>query len=371
LAIDGSRNLFIAGGSVRAAAASAIRAGFTPWCVDCFGDIDLVRACPTRVVHDYPKAIPGMLASGPAGGWMYTGAMENHPEIIAAVNRPLYGNTAESVRLVRDPSELVRLLEARRHPNASWNFLESERAILKPRKSGGGIGIRFWNGEPIDWDRFYLQEWIDGEPMSAVILGGIGQSECVGQTQQLIGKEWLHAPGPFHYCGSIYRSSKSAEEIGSGISWEFGLAGLFGIDGIERDDGTFVPVEVNPRYTASVEILERATGRELLRDHLRHFVPFREELLPSATGAADREAYPGKAVLYAPVDFTFPAAGPWEDDYPFADLRRRFADLPHPGQQIRRGQPVLTFFADGDSPASTEAALRKIAGDLDRLLFGR
>jgi predicted ATP-grasp superfamily ATP-dependent carboligase len=142
---------------------------------------------------------------------------------------------------------------------------------------------------------------------------------------------------------------------------------LIGIDGVFGGDGVFLPVEVNPRYTASVEILERDTRRDLVDEHIR--VCQEPGKMPSWPTFV--ETYSGKAILYAPIDFTFPAAGPWDDDYPFADLRRRFADLPHPGQPIRRGQPVLTFFADGDSPASTEAALRKIAGDLDRLLFGR
>ena len=126
---------------------------------------------------------------------------------------------------------------------------------------------------------------------------------------------------------------------------------------------------MNPRYTASVEILERASGRKLLREHVEYIThlsyPIFSDPGPSLTG------HPGKAILYAPVDFTFPAIGPWDDDYPFASLHRRFADLPHPGQTIRRGQPVLTFFADGDSPMSTETALRKIASDLDWFLFRR
>ena len=109
-----TQNLMIAGGSVRAAAESAIRAGFAPWCVDCFGDVDLVRECPTRVIHDYPKAIPEMLASGPADcGWMYTGALENHPEIIAAVDRPLYGPSPGVVWNVRDPINLHSILDER------------------------------------------------------------------------------------------------------------------------------------------------------------------------------------------------------------------------------------------------------------------
>ena len=47
--------------------------------------------------------------------------------------------------------------------------------------------------------------------------------------------------------------------IGEVISGEFGLRGLFGVDAIKRQDSIY-PVEANPRYTASVEVLELALG---------------------------------------------------------------------------------------------------------------
>src|SRR4051794_30449688 len=97
--------LLIAGASVRAAAASALRAGYAPWCVDLFGDADLERACPVRVVplKRYPDALVAALAEGPPGPWMYTGAIENRPDLIECVDRPLLGNPADIVRAVRDP----------------------------------------------------------------------------------------------------------------------------------------------------------------------------------------------------------------------------------------------------------------------------
>jgi predicted ATP-grasp superfamily ATP-dependent carboligase len=47
-----------------------------------------------------------------------------------------------------------------------------------------------------------------------------------------------------------------------------------------------------------------------------------------------------------------------------------FADIPAAGQPIKAGRPILTFFARGDTPASCQDALRQIARDLDRWLFG-
>ena len=53
------------------------------------------------------------------------------------------------------------------------------------------------------------------------------------------------------------------ESLGDALASAFGLAGWFGVDYILRDEIPW-PVEINPRYTASVEIHELATGRSLL-----------------------------------------------------------------------------------------------------------
>ncbi|HEX3313820.1 MAG TPA: ATP-grasp domain-containing protein, partial [Gemmataceae bacterium] len=288
-------------------------------------------------------------------------------EIIAFVDRELHACSVESVLLVRSPRLLFKALTERGFPVARCDPPAGIRALLKPLRSGGGIGIRFHDGKAFDRGRFYTQEFLEGEPTSLVFLVGRIDRWCVGGSRQLVGADWLHCSEPFGYCGSICTIPEHRTELGSALG-DLGLRGLVGVDGIECD-GVFRIVEVNPRYTASVEILERASGRKLLREHFE-YITHRSCPIDSRCGLSFT-GHPGKAILYAPVDFTFPAIGPWNDDYPFASVRRRFADLPHRGQAIRRGQPVLTFFADGDSPMSTEAALRKIAGDLDRLLFGR
>src|SRR5207249_9264748 len=79
-------------------------------------------------------------------------------------------------------------------------------------------------------------------------------------TRQLVGEPWLHA-APFHYCGSIGPLPLSESlwrkfwRIGTVLAKAFRLRGLFGVDCVLRD-GIPWPVEVNPRYPASVEVLE-------------------------------------------------------------------------------------------------------------------
>ena len=71
--------------SVRAAAFSAQRAGFAPQCADCFADADLARRFPTTRVDNYPDGLAAPAAEAPFGGWMYTGGLENCPDLVDQV----------------------------------------------------------------------------------------------------------------------------------------------------------------------------------------------------------------------------------------------------------------------------------------------
>src|SRR5262249_32939879 len=146
------------------------------------------------------------------------------------------------------------------------------------------------------------------------------------------------------------------------------LHGLFGVDCVLREDVPW-PVEVNPRYTASVEVLEYATGVMAVDRHRQVF----DAQPPPPPPAAALPSCVGKAILFARAPVRFPEDGPWTPV-----LRRpgpveempAFADLPHPGERIEAGRPVLTCFAQADSPAGCLEALRQVAADLDRRLIG-
>src|SRR5271168_3117593 len=97
-----AESLVIIGGSARAAAFSALRAGLRPWCADLFADLDLRQRCPVRAVpvERYPQGLPKLLDLAPPGPWMYTGALENRGEVVRklAALRPLWGNDAPVLR---------------------------------------------------------------------------------------------------------------------------------------------------------------------------------------------------------------------------------------------------------------------------------
>jgi predicted ATP-grasp superfamily ATP-dependent carboligase len=197
----------------------------------------------------------------------------------------------------------------------------------------------------------------------------------LGVSRQLVGERWLHAAA-FHYCGSVGPLVLAPplrailERLGQALAQECRLRGLFGIDFVLRD-GVPWPVEVNPRYTASVEVLEYAAGLAVLdwqRTVFEHAAPQPQPIpmdIPSA--------WIGKAILFAKAPLSFPSEGPWLDtlrspgsvhDMP------AFADIPAAGQRIAGGRPILTLFARADSVEGCLNCLRRTALDLDHRLFG-
>jgi predicted ATP-grasp superfamily ATP-dependent carboligase len=379
-----SQHLLIVGASARSAAFSALRAGLQPWCADLFADLDLQRRCAvTRLTEHYPDDFQQFIESDRPSSWMYTGGLENWPQLVElfARRRRLWGNGEKALSLARNPEYLTELLQRSGMPVPQLvpireSLAREGRWLIKPRKSAGGAGIRFGtktNGG-LDTSTTYCQEFIEGESIVLLFLGDGRQSRLLGLTRQLVGMPWLHA-APFRYCGSIgpvdpgIVQRPSLEELGHLLASQCGLEGLFGVDGVLRD-GTFWPVEINPRYTASVEVLEYAAGWPTLAWHGHIFT--QGQLPPVPPPAAPGERCIGKAILFAQKDLHFPAAGPW-----MAELRSptpvqelpAFADIPAAGQPIPAGRPILTLFAAAASAAACEETLRQKAADLDRWLF--
>ena len=105
--------LAIVGASTRAAAASAVRAGFQPIAADLFADADLRRIATATRISPYPEGLVDWLRAIEPPAWMYTGALENHPELVdqMAWIAPLWGNPGDVLARVRSPWELAAVLQ--------------------------------------------------------------------------------------------------------------------------------------------------------------------------------------------------------------------------------------------------------------------
>jgi predicted ATP-grasp superfamily ATP-dependent carboligase len=223
----------------------------------------------------------------------------------------------------------------------------------------GGIGVRVWRRGQRLPRCAYFQEFIAGPSCAAIFRATPAGAQLLGVTEQLVGEPWLHVRR-FRYCGSIGplaltdRQRETFQRLGNVLTEDCGLQGLFGVDCVWRD-GEPVPVEVNPRYTASIEVLEYATNTPFLAG-----VAF-----DKACGVV------GKAILFARQALRFPNDGPWRDTLrdprPVAEMPA-FADIPAAGAAIKAGWPILTLFFRGESSDEVRGRLRALTAELERWL---
>jgi predicted ATP-grasp superfamily ATP-dependent carboligase len=340
-----------------------------------------VRVIPAA---GYPHKLAAYLSEAPAGPWMFISGLENHPPLVAklARQRPLWGNAGDVLKQIRDPAEVVRTLQNASLPCPEIRRQQSELAptkrwLVKPLAGTGGTRIRLWDRtNPAADRREYFQEFIEGQPCSAILLGTTAGARLLGATEQLIGECWLRAR-PFGWCGNIGPMTltdnlkNQLERLGELLVREFLLRGFFGVDFIMRDDEAW-PVEVNPRYTAAVEVLEYADQAAFLNKYWKLFAgqtAHHRPLFPKRKGS---KSLIGKAVLYAPRSLVFPVEGPWQEVLgcppPITELPA-FADIPAAGTRIEAGQPILTMFARGDTVKTCQQQLQKIAVELEQCLY--
>jgi predicted ATP-grasp superfamily ATP-dependent carboligase len=350
----------IVGLSTRAIAESAARSGDQIITLDYFGDRD-----QKQLVENYSLArdfhlgfsAQALLQASHEVEYdrvIYISNLENHPQVVEELSRGrvLLGNPPPVLRKARDwrrlrtlcaedglpvPTTLLPGEEVDAHRSGDW--------LVKPIRSGGGHGIRFWSGEPLD-EEHLLQRFVAGRPASAAFVADGERSVLLGLTEQLIGRAELGAKG-FTWCGNLLPLAlpvaervailAAVQSIADRLTRHLGLKGVNGIDLIMADGQRPFLVELNPRYTASMELVEQAYGLNIfslhlaaLRDHLPRF---------SLTEHLDGPCY-GKGIVFARDGVSIPETEDWRE--------RGRRDIPFPGEQIQAGHPVCTVLAHGD-----------------------
>jgi predicted ATP-grasp superfamily ATP-dependent carboligase len=208
----------------------------------------------------------------------------------------------------------------------------------------------------------YVQRQIDGIAGSISFVADGQTPVTLGLSRQLVGEASFGAYG-FAYCGSLLATTATplfprqeellerAAAAADCITREFGLVGLNGIDFIARN-GVPYPIEVNPRYSASMELIERSHRISLFRVHADACHGF----LPATPHPAT--SVHGKAIVFARHDIVLGNTQPWLD-YEW------LADIPRPSEAIRRGRPICTVFAEGPD----EKTCRRILGNRAREVY--
>lgn len=335
------------GASVRALAASAAAAGLRPVCFDLFADADLRAICEqaggrvTRV-EAFDDRLLAAIAQTEARAVVFSGAMENRPTFVDAVaaTHPVWGPTGHLLRRCRDPhvvqaaaarAGLTPLAVSDRQPSAGdW--------LWKPLASAGGVDFdRPECGRPGYW-----QERARGRPASVQLIDGLA-----------FGVAWHLSPPPHADLAADGRIPVWAEDVAALVG-ELRLPGVCGVDVMIDDRDRPRVLEVNPRYTASMELTERLTGLSIL----------------AAAAGRDSSTSPpvagvlGKRTVFAERSMRL-AAG---QDLTNAGVM--VADVPVMPASIAAGEPVCTVLARAPSIEALPAALDAAAAAVRRVLTG-
>lgn len=362
--------LLLIGASVRAAAQSARRAGFEPYAIDLFGDRDLRQVAHVQVSTDYPADIPAIAGEMPAAPFLFTGAIENSPKVLTELSRSriLWGNAPEVIERVRNPFRLQAFLKESSFPMVPLRQHDDPPAdpagwLVKPYRSAHGSGIHQASKRPVNAS-CYFQRLLSGVPVGAAFLANGTECRLLGTHRQLVGLT-EDTSQPFRFCGATAparltaAATRTISEIGSALTQWAGLTGLFGCDFVVNSEGPFL-LEVNPRYTAAMELWEILSERSLIGDHVR---ASEDGILPELTTSLPETAVV-KLILYAPQSTEVPER--LEEavrDTPHAWL----ADLPEAGSSIGRDYPVCTLLVTGGSNSELDSALQAAIHSVGRI----
>jgi uncharacterized protein len=394
--------ILVAGASTRALAQSALAAGYDFLSLDYFGDCDQKACCENYSLareFNLPFSAANLYRAGRRlaldyDAFVYTAGLENHPRLVAqfAVGRRLLGNSPGCLARVRDGSlffgacaRLGAPGPVTLPPGSSAPALPGVGWLRKPVRSGGGHEIARWPAGRAPGHRYVMQEHVPGRACSVAFLAGPSVA-LLGICEQLIGSPEFGAAG-FMYCGNIFplagievtgqsELARRLRELVTGLVCEFGLVGLNGLDFILRQDDSICPLELNPRYSASMELMELAGGPSMFASHIRTFVSeppasaglseahvdAQSESRPAGAGPASGWGiYCGKAILYAERDCRVPDTRSWR--------KRGLHDVPFTGDSVRRGSPICTILARGPTREACYATLVARAESLKEEIY--
>ena len=365
---------------------SAVHSGYPIIAVDAFGDQDLSRLADSYSLHrdsHSPYSAQALYRASRNFDYdavAYTSNLENHPEILGrlAGDRPIIGNRPSAIVSVRNWKVLFSRLRQAGFSVPDTIFADEGRSIdanhkwlIKPVLSGGGHGIAFLQGGARVGHSVMIQEYIPGKSCSAAFVANGRESRLIGITEQLTGLHHFNSHG-FRYCGNILPLPESlpsddgkrvlyqVSRLTTFLVQEYGLMGVNGIDFI-LNEGRVVLTEVNPRYSASMELMEQAYNLPVFHLHVQAVL---NGTLPDFDLGTHMEpaAFFGKGILYAGIDCVMPDTSGWG----FRSIR----DIPVPGETVREGSPVCTILTKRSTYEETVSGLIEKAGILKEEIHG-
>jgi uncharacterized protein len=316
--------VLVAGTNTRAVVCSLKKLGYQVYSADYFGSMDL-RSCADKfesVLDQKPLKSCGKFSERFKTSVIEKMALEMVDDVDGIIccvgvsparfpSNKIIGNV--DLEVVEDKYSLIKNIEG--YFNVPETHLVTDRDdakdiatsspdkkfILKPRYGAGGYGVRMFDfsnhledkeystninqaniNQVIENDDWILQEFIQGENISASVLATKSDATTILTSSQIIGDEVLGQREPFGYCGNIvpytedtntgntYTEDMEISEIAQKVVTHLSLIGSNGVDFILRNGELYV-IEVNPRLQGTFECAEMALDINMAEAHHEAF----------------------------------------------------------------------------------------------------
>ena len=327
--------------SGRYLAQSATQAGHTVWVADCFGDIDTLdiaeRWQQLPPLHTLNNAhllkLLTMFANGHDCLLICGGGIEKYFPILSQLppNISYIGNSSDTIKKIKTPPLFFSLLSQHNLPYPLTQFCQPENRtgwLFKQNLGLGGTHISLLDRKYSDQEG-YFQQHITGSSASILFLADGRKTQIVSINKQLV---CGNQTAPFQLAAietPLTLSQDHHQLLNTAINiltQQTGLRGLNSLDFIiDKHEQLFI-LEINPRPSASSELVDNAL---LFQQHLQSC----QGILPNATLAIPSH-YVGLYYLYAPQTVTIPLNMVWP---------KQSHDQPHAGTVIETNQPICTI----------------------------
>lgn len=345
--------LLIVAQSGRFIAQSATRAGYPVRVADCFGDRDtlavaerwhplppLAELGPQAFLHILEQLSDGqpcLLICG-TGVESFYPALEQLPPHIS-----LIGNSPETIARLREPSSFFTLLDelALPYPATFFSGLQPAGSLVKDLQSAGGSHIHQAGEQSLAKNPFY-QQFIDGVSRSVCFIANGKQARILGWNRQ------LNRDGEF-YLQQIWQPDLPDATVRQQLQTALaalvratGLKGFNSLDFIVDKAGRLYLLEINPRITASLELLSQV---DWFQWHLHACTDDLPATIPVSNSTVRLLYY-----LFADSDLTISEQAVWPAEC---------HDLPGPGTVIRTGMPVCTIIIAAATSEQCQSLLQQ------------
>lgn len=384
----------VIGFSVRAAAQSARRQGYVVVAVDMCGDRDLLTECKMYIRLDDPDWPSILNAQFPTAPLLLTGGMEHRCRSVdrchfVANRLGPTGNQIDAMRSLENWEEWAREAEIAwpmtiRTSSNVWEVIQQNPEshwLLKSLQSAGGTGtiditetLSHRHAVPLEQSNGYIQKRLPGKSIGVTFLSSEFGCAVVGFALAWPSDSQSHH-NAFIYSGSVGPIALRVDEIDklnrfARVVWNrTDLLGLWQADFLLAEGGLTL-LEINPRWSASMDLLDVACDLGLAKMHVdaickslskSSFEQFSRRCseLFRVRDQADQKSLLGKLIVYADRPFNVTSAQSdywwahrWKGDGPTAQEQCYFADIPVASTAIPLGAPILTVMTTGKTEES-------------------